>query len=240
MQQQQHGDTEPDKRFLTRHLQTAFPRADPNLLAAWQADDRVNRVEAAFAALTGFPTATLADWHKDLAAAVGRDEIAKPVGLVLTAWARSERVEPARGRPAPAERTPRGRPRAGSRAQLPPADLSAWAARDTPAEPVLDEPPTVEEPVAIGHTPAPSDDSTWGRICARALAISPPLAEWLDELHADVAGDLVALTAATDLQALALEQRFGGYLRRAAAEICERPMYLKVRVASQTALAAAD
>jgi hypothetical protein len=232
-QQQQHGDTKPDRTFLVRHLAATFPRADPRLFARWQADEQIS-VETAFDALNGFPTASLADWQKDLAAAKDRDQVTTPVGLVLALWARGERVGPPRPRPAPAERTPRGKDR-----QPKELNLSAWSARDAPAEPALDE-PVVEEAVAIGHTPPQLDGSTWGRICARALALSPPLAEWLDELQADVAGDLVALTAATDLQALALEQRFAGYIRRAAAEECGRPMYLRVRVASHTALAAAD
>lgn len=111
MQQQQHdracvrGVAEPDRTNLTELLLREFPDADRALLAVWGADPHVNfRSErddepAALRALRGFPSATLADWHADLTAAAERPTIGWPVGAVLAAWSRRERITPRRAAP---------------------------------------------------------------------------------------------------------------------------------------------
>lgn len=121
MQQQQHGDavacsTEPEggagDGLMTRLLLDEFPGADLALLAAWEADPFVNDCKAARDALAGFPAARLTDWRTDLRAAEDRPTSRWPPGLVLAAWARGERITPARAAGPPASPAPRQRGRA--------------------------------------------------------------------------------------------------------------------------------
>lgn len=96
-QQQQHGRAHagvavPDRAFLTAFLLREFPQADPALIAAWQADPRVDDLTMAHQALTGFPAATLTDWRTDLALAEKRDDVGRLVGFVLAIWSKGGRV----------------------------------------------------------------------------------------------------------------------------------------------------
>ncbi|WP_129676658.1 DnaA N-terminal domain-containing protein [Candidatus Chloroploca sp. Khr17] len=178
--QQQHGRTQSEEpggiSFVQRLLQ-AFPEADRALLTAWANNPLVNECAAALAALQGFPTATLAAWQQDLAAARSRANIVLPEGLVLACWSRGERVNAARMRPSapqgsphqPHRRSPQAPPRAYDadrvRAQL---TLPAASAND-PAEGV-----TAEEALA-GHALGNTEPSALAEPAPCAGAAQQPM-----------------------------------------------------------------
>lgn len=155
-QQQQHEAhtvSAGTDRVLTQQLLAEFPQADRALLAAWEANPRVNKLDAAREALAGFPRATLSDWQTDLAnaeAARARG-IAWPEGLVLACWSRGERVSPPRSKaPSPPPERPT-RPVQRGREVLDTTAARAWIEQQGG---IVNAPPAPTP----GAAPAPRQD----------------------------------------------------------------------------------
>jgi hypothetical protein len=108
LKQQQHAanpksDIADEPGMTGRLLRQEFPQVDQALIAAWEADPRVD-TEAAAKALCGQPEATLELWHAQIAAAERRRGIDTPIGLVLAIWGCGKLVNSPRAQSRPPER----------------------------------------------------------------------------------------------------------------------------------------
>lgn len=240
MQQQQHDcararDAVPDKAFLTEYLLREFPNTDRALLAAWQANEYVDNVSAAYNALAGFPTATLRDWETDLAAARKRRGIDTAEGLVLYAWARGKRVNPPReaeAAPPPPRPSPLADRLRKRREEFDPAEARAQVARLGGST----NPPPNEPPPARASPPGPDRRlrQLWQAVLGR---LEPHISlqelnSWLRPLALAALEAGEATVRAPSANAAMMARSYLEPLRRALSDEAGHPVQLRIEAAT--------